>query len=234
MVTFSHYNTALKELYAEGLAITDINLSNNNDLTKVILTNNQNLSSITIWEKCKQRNNYIDFDMGGMVVEDAAGNQFGYPFKVGQYIPWFNGGVVYKTTNNGANGYLVSVTDTKTDWGRYGTTTNAKDENNGMVNVETVKSKGYYNVLPAFVWCGDYGKGGWYLPAKNELNTIYNNNSTINSTLSANGYTSLGTGYYWSSTEFGSSSAYILNLSNGNSGSDIKSDTNNVRAVLAF
>ena len=232
-----HTNTALEELCAEGLAITDIDLSNNNGLTKVLLTNNQNLSSITIWEKCKQRNNYIDFDMGGMVVEDAAGNQFGYPFKVGQYIPWFNGGVVYKTTNNGANGYIVSVTEgTSLRWGPTSTTTSATDKDNGANNMKKIKALSSWQAnYPAFAWCYSYGTD-WYLPALNELKTIYNNKTTINSALSANGFTALGTGDYWSSTESSSNYAYELFFSNGVSNDPSKNHTNTVtvRAILAF
>ncbi len=230
-----HTNTALEELYAEGLAITDIDLSNNNGLTKVLLTNNQSLSSITIWEKCKQRNNYIDFDMGGMVVEDAAGNQFGYPFKVGQYIPWFNGGVVYKTTNNGANGYIVSVTEgTSLRWGPTSTTTSATDKDNGANNMKKIKALSSWQAnYPAFAWCYSYGTD-WYLPALNELKTIYNNKTTINSALSANGFTALGTGDYWSSTESSSNYAYELFFSNGVSNDPSKNHTNTVRAILAF
>ena len=67
---------------------------------EVNLQDNANLSAITIWENCKKRNDYIKFDMQGMVVEDVNGNKYGYPYEVGQYIPWFNGGVVYEIINN--------------------------------------------------------------------------------------------------------------------------------------
>ena len=84
----------------------------------------------------------------------------------------------------------------------------------------------------AKTWCSNYGTG-WYLPSLDELKVIYNNKSAINSTLSANGSTSLVTGYYWSSAEY-YTSASTLSFSNGNSRSVSKSDTYNVRAVLAF
>ena len=180
--------------------------------------------------------------MGGVVVEDASGNQYGYPFSVGQYIPWFNGGVVYDISNNGANGYLVSVSGTTTTWGPFDEITNAVSENNGMDNMNTIKSlDADLSDYPAFKWCDDYGFGNWYLPAKNELQAIYDNRSTINSTLSANGYTTLGMGYYWSSTEDLNLSAYLFdfNLGNWYKGSyyetdDYKKKSRNVHAVLIF
>ena len=95
-----------------------------------------------------------------------------------------------------------------------------------------MKEKGYFTSSPAFVWCGNYG-ANWYLPALNELKTIYNNRATINSTLQANGYTTLGSGY-WSSTESSSSNAHGINFSNGNSYSDSKYYAVYVRAILAF
>ena len=85
----------------------------------------------------------------------------------------------------------------------------------------------------ARTWCSNYGTG-WYLPTLNELEMIYNNKSTINSTLSANGYTTLGTGYHWSSAENYHDTAYGLNFSSGNSYDDYKNYTHDVRAVLAF
>ncbi len=85
----------------------------------------------------------------------------------------------------------------------------------------------------AKTWCSSYGTD-WYLPTLDELKLIYNNKSTINSTLSANGYTTLGTGYYWSSTEYGSSYAYLLDFSNGGSNYYNKTNSSSVRAILAF
>ncbi len=81
-------------------------------------------------------------------------------------------------------------------------------------------------------WCSSKGSG-WYLPASGELRTIYNNKSTLNSTLSSVGGTQLGTGYYWSSTESSYNSAYSINFSNG-SYSGNKNNTYSVRAVRAL
>lgn len=91
-------------------------------------------------------------------------------------------------------------------------------------------SKDWYDAVS---WCENYGTG-WYLPTNSDLLKIYNNKSTINTTLSANGYTTLGTGYYWSSTESYSGYAYRTGFSSGNCYDSGKSNSYYVRAVLAF
>jgi hypothetical protein len=223
-------NTALKQLHCTGLAIGELNISNNTALTRLQCHSNPNLTTLTCNDAFDFTTTHISINKG-LDILSASGSVL--TPSVGDLITVnFCTGVVFSTSSNGSF-KIVSVTETQTSWGKYGTITDAIDENDGMVNVETVKNKGYYNELPAFVWCGDYGKGR-YLPAINELREIYNNISTINSTLSANGYTSLGTGYYWSSTEYNKYGAYYLKLSSGYSNSQSKSDTYNVRAVLAF
>ena len=151
-------------------------------------------------------------------------------------------------TKNGATGIVFYFDDTVTkivsvegptilSWDRsfVHVNTGAIDQNNGANNMATIKGisdwKGRY---PAFSWCSDHGEG-WYLPAINELKAIYNNRAAINATLEANGYASLGTDYYWSSTEdINYECALELNFRNGNLLGLTKNNTRNVRAVLAF
>ena len=63
----------------------------------------------------------------------------------------------------------------------------------------------------SYSFCGT-AKGT--LPTKNQLTTIYNNKSQVNSLLSANGGTQLSDGYYWSSTSNGGGLYYIVRMSN--------------------
>lgn len=119
-------------------------------------------------------------------------------------------------------------------WGNYGVASGATNHSDGASNMRRIKSiDGWENKYPAFKWCADYGEG-WYLPAVNELETIYNYKSTINATLSANSYTSLSRYEYWSSTEQHESRAYEFYFTNGNSYNDLKDNAYNVRAVFAF
>ncbi len=68
-----------------------------------------------------------------------------------------------------------------------------------------------------YPFCGNL-KGT--LPSKDQLVTMYNNKSLLNSLLSTNGGTSLSNGYYWSSTYYGdytgSDRYHIVNMSDGN------------------
>ena len=63
-----------------------------------------------------------------------------------------------------------------------------------------------------YSFCGNV-KGT--LPTKNQLLTLYNNKSRVNSLLSTNGGTQLTNSYYWSSTSYGSTNYYIVHMSNG-------------------
>ena len=123
----------------------------------------------------------------------------------------------------------LKVGDLVSKNGATGVVYYADDSSIEIVSVEETSADWY----SAKTWCENYGSG-WCLPSTFTLQRIYNNASVINSTLSANGCTSLGTGYYWSSTEYNDSFAYRLNFSNGYSGYYNKNYTGNVRAVLAF
>lgn len=105
-----------------------------------------------------------------------------------------------------------------------------------MNTIETKNSD--LSKYPAFKWCVDLGTD-WYLPALNELKTIYNNMSKLNAALSKAGGTTLGTSNYWSSTEVNTEYAYPVNFSNGsssyNSGTkSYESSKKQVRAVRAL
>ena len=68
----------------------------------------------------------------------------------------------------------------------------------------------------SYSFCGNF-KG--ILPSKDQLLTMYNNKSSLNSLLSANGGENLINDYYWSSTIYGTGSygsRYVVNMSNGN------------------
>ena len=121
-------NCALSSLdLSSNIALTHLNVCNNTEisilniqyntaLTNVRLYENTNLRTIIIGDKFTTRNDYLHFDMAGVEVYDKAGNSYGFPYKVGQYIPWFNGGVVYEIANGGQNGKMVSSEKTYKNW----------------------------------------------------------------------------------------------------------------------
>ena len=229
-----HFNN-LEELDGSNNNITSLDLSNNNKLTKVVLSNNPSLKKIIIWYECTKRNDYIQFDMGSVEVYDNAGNSYGYPYKVGQYIPWFNGGVVYTISNSGQNGKMVSVEETSLTWSTEERVTFARNADDGMANMETIKTiNPDLSKYPAFKWCADYG-ANWYLPAMNELMGIMKNKTIINETLSSLGYQTIANTQYWSSTEYSQSNSYCYNPQTSAPAERHKPAwRDRVRAVLAF
>ena len=82
-----------------------------------------------------------------------------------------------------------------------------------------------------------YNGGGfsdWFLPSKNELNKMWSNKTTINTTATANGGSNFSNDFYWSSTEYGIGFAWEQGFSIGNQTNYYKSFLNYVRAVRAF
>jgi hypothetical protein len=77
--------------------------------------------------------------------------------------------------------------------------------------------------------CGDLVQGGfsdWYLPSKDELNTLYTNQVAIGG---------FDVAYYWSSSEDDSDFAWGQYFGDGNQGLYFKGNPpNNVRAVRSF
>jgi len=76
--------------------------------------------------------------------------------------------------------------------------------------------------------------GDWYLPSKEELNLMYQNKATIDSTAGVNGGSGFVSAYYWSSTEGDDLYAWVQDFLDGYQSGDGKGSTNRVRAVRAF
>ena len=113
------------------------------------------------------------------------GNETSAPYAVGD--PYNENGVkgiVYKVTEGGMHGMIVSLDETECVWSTESVVTGATDPNNGQINTDRVKAlysaawweangESYY---PAFWWCDvkNGGEGsGWYLPADEELVALY-------------------------------------------------------------
>ncbi len=98
----------------------------------------------------------------------------------------------------------------------------AKNESDGKVNMQEIKALPDYDQehYPAFWWADNYGvkvkdsAKGWYIPAKNELDTIINSIS-LNSRLEYFGGDVLNQKYYWTSTHCaGGGEAYAYEKGN--------------------
>lgn len=222
-------NTALTELYVNNMAITELNVSNNTLLTHIECNTNPNMTTLIAYDTFDFITTFVSFDKTTKLL-NTQGEAF-VP-EVGDYMEVNLGkGVVFSVDAPTGSYKIVSCGEVQAEWSTKEVETGAIDDDNGAYNMEIIKSQPDWETnYPAFKWCADYGKD-WYLPARNELYTIYEQKSIIDSTLSANGYTSLKRDY-WSSTE--SSGSYAYYGPKINSFTDDKNDVHWFRAVLTI
>jgi hypothetical protein len=157
-------------------------------------------------------------------------------YKVGDVGP--AGGYIFYVKGNNNDGwrYLETApeaTETNVRWGYHDAVTGtAPGIGAGKRNTETIMN---YQVrtgilcLAAFT-CDELSAGGyndWFLPSRDELLLIYTN-------LKSKGLGGFGNGYYWSSSEQGSSYAYCQRLGDGRQDYNDKGNAYSVRAVRAF
>jgi hypothetical protein len=104
-------------------------------------------------------------------------------------------------------------TEVQRAWGSYGTVRSTTSTTNGVANTTTLFNLGAA-AHPAAHYAKSLTTGGyntWYLPAKNELNTLYSNKSAVPF---ATGNSFVGN-FYWSSTEGDGYYAWGQIMSNG-------------------
>ena len=164
------------------------------------------------------------------------------PYAVGDYYnDGTKEGVVFDVWDNGNSGKIVSMTKSAStiQWASDLTEQNrligANSEADGAVNMAVVKAiSGWETKYPAFKWCADLGSE-WYLPAKEELLTIYNGKDKLNTRLTDE----LLSESCWSSTECdqltsGEYCAWGVSMYNSSTESTYKRYYKSVRAVTTF
>ena len=128
------------------------------------------------------------------------------------------------------NGSSVTTGATATDLGTGSANTDA------IILVQGETETSYAAGLARAYTGGGYTD--WFLPSKAELNKMWLERETINTTASANGGSNFSNNWYWSSTEHGSNITYpyawIQHLSDGETQVLDKSYSVRVRAVRAF
>ena len=142
----------------------------------------------------------------------------------------YQGGIVFYLDGFGG-GLIAAPSDQSTgaQWGCQGTSiTGADGTAIGTGNQNTIDIEaGCTTAGTAADICANLTLGGysdWFLPSKDELNQMYLNQAVIG----------MGTGWYWSSTEYANSTAWVQFFVNGNQSSSDKNTTYPVRAVRAF
>ena len=128
-------------------------------------------------------------------------------------IRWYNGS--YVTTE---------ATSTALGTGATNTTT--------IISVQGATETSYAAGLARAYTGGGYTD--WFLPSQGELNQMFTNTATINTTASANGGSNFSANSYWSSTEFDNYNAERHYFIFGGQYNSRKDFTLNVRAVRAF
>jgi hypothetical protein len=150
------------------------------------------------------------------------------------------GGIVFYLDGNGG-GLIAAPTDQSTgaEWGCYGTQISVATGTaigTGAQNTIDIEAGCTTSGTAADI-CANLTLGGysdWFLPSEGELDIMYLNIGQGD----ANGLGNVSifaSTYYWSSTEFGSNSAWGVFFGHGNHGYIGKSSTtSSVRAVRAF
>ena len=164
---------------------------------------------------------------------------------------FYQGGVVFYLFEAGDAGYVAGEThgliaavqdqSAGITWhnGTY-VTTGATDTavGTGSANTDTIiAAQGTADTHAAGLARAYLGGGysDWFLPSKDELNKMYENMATINSTAGANGGSNFSSTHYWSSTENLPSTAWLQTFENGGQVDGLKEyDGGPVRAIRAF
>jgi len=163
---------------------------------------------------------------------------------------FYQGGVVFYIFVDGDTGYVAGEThgliaavqdqSSGIQWynGGYDTTgATSTALGTGATNTTTIISVQGATETHAAGLARAYDGGGyddWFLPSKDELNKMYLNRATINTTAASNSGSDFGTYYYWSSSEHDLYIAWSQYFGNGNQGPTVKANTHYVRAVRAF
>lgn len=144
------------------------------------------------------------------------------------------GGIVFfiqKDTDGKQHGLIVSKTETEGPWQSTPneTITNAKSTWDGDSNTDLMTNS------PIKDYAISLGTD-WYIPAIDELNTLYNARLIINKSLEKSNYTIIGLrSDYWASVELDQFKAYSLNCANGTIEYGwAKYQTISVRPIKAF
>ena len=186
--------------------------------------------------------------------KNAAGGDITDPPQIGDYI---DGGIVFYIASPPADldgdgdldtGLVCAIQDQNSgiEWilgGNTQTTTNGGTSasiGQGQTNTTAMMGQAGYTGGAAKV-CNDYSitvneitYSDWFLPSKDELNQMYQNRETINTTAAANSGSNSFDYSYWSSTEYDFEYAWKQYFIISSPAYVYKVNSNSVRAVRAF
>jgi hypothetical protein len=142
------------------------------------------------------------------------------PPVIGSASPVAGGGFYLGRAGDGTSYMYVTPKSSEAQraWGSSGTIRGTTSVTNGLANTNTLYAFGSA-AHPAAYYCKSLTTGGyntWYLPAKDELRTIYSNKGFT--PFATSDYISSSNAYYWSSSEVNSNGVWGLNMTNGGGG----------------
>ena len=180
---------------------------------------------------------------GAQGTQGVTGATGGYPVHtIGEN---YMGGKVFFVYDNGQHGLIAATADQSTSIKWYPGTNGVATFTNSLALGLSVGSGSKNTAIiianqglgdgtnyaaricnEYYVTIGGVNYGDWYLPSHAELLLLYYQRSAVGS---------FSTGYYWSSSEVGNSSAYSLNFNDGTMNNyNWKGDYKYVRAIRAF
>jgi hypothetical protein len=172
-----------------------------------------------------------------------------FTYNIGEYVADEGGVIFHRYIDNNVEHYLVVsiLNQSGQSWSNITSTaigSTAQSTWDGLSNSNAIVGQsGFTN--GAAKTCLDLvslDKNDWYLPAIDELNTLWNNRFNVNKTLSGNstagtivGANELASVIYWSSTESGTPTAYSFSFISGSASSvSGKGDVNTLRPIRKF
>ena len=254
MVFALYFSCIVSNVWAQGVAINTTGLPADNS---AMLDIESTTKGVLISRMTEAQRNAISSPATGLMVFVTDDNNLYYwdgsawvQFSAGSgscgyYVGGLIGtngvdGVVFWVDHTGQHGLICSKTDidggSGVQWyNGSNTITGATSDYDGASNTTTIivsQGAGTY----AAKLCEDYSTtgtsaGDWYLPSIDELSKIYHTKYEINKALNTN---SFEVAYYWSSTEYTISTAWVYKFYIGTSYSYGKNTAYRVRAVRAY
>ena len=122
-------------------------------------------------------------------------------------------GIVFEVSDDGRHGKIVSLDEAEQPWctqEQYSKNivVGASSTTDGKANTDRVMAHSDSEAYPAFVWCRAMGRD-WYLPAAEELKSLYNVIDRVDDALQRRGKRVVSKYRHWSSSE--NTSVYYVN-----------------------
>lgn len=179
-------------------------------------------------------------DNEGAVTKPATNLKVGDYYPAGATKATATGVVFWVNPDDATKGKIVSMDEPSGTliWCTYAANGNLliRSDTDGAENTAKVTNdRGYTDeIYPSVAWCVNKGEG-WYMPAKDELITLYTVWSADKEGFNAKLNTNIASDKYWASTEDNGSYQYYVDFNDGSNENDYKAITYHyVRAILAY